>query len=135
MKLRTYHYELTFVAAILAVVTSLTATIWHEWVGAAAVWLGFAYVTIVDRMEERQAIQAKPTVECYWKLKWYFGGKEALWITYFLLRQSYVAIVGCVVFICYPMWRRWYRKRFPLPLDTLQQNEHGEYEQQQRCCK
>ncbi len=125
LKIRTYVYELAVVAVILVVVTALTAKVWHEWVGALAVWFGFGYVTIVNRMEERQAIQPKPSVECYWKLKWYFGTKEALWISYFILRQSYAAIVGCVVFVGYPVWRRWYRQHYPIKEDHEDQSQPG----------
>lgn len=66
------------------------------------VWTTFMHGQVADRMQEKQALMIKPDVECY---KWsnrYFFIKEGLWITFFLLIRSYPALIGSVVFFCYP---------------------------------
>lgn len=78
---------------------------------AGAVLLTFGHAQIADRMMEKEKEKAQPDVECYQKLLYYYVGKEVLWFLYFLLNQSYSALVGVVVFLIYPIWRRFYRGR------------------------
>lgn len=114
MKFRTWHAEWAVVIAALVVVNVLAGTSWPEWIGAGAVLLSFGHAAVSDRMAERQAAMSKPDVECY-KWSWrYFIGKEVLWVAYFILHHSYSALVGCGVFLVYPLWRKLYRQRFPL---------------------
>jgi hypothetical protein len=114
MRFRTWHYEWFVVAWILAQVNIITRAPLLEWIGAAAVLLSFGHAAISDRMAEKQARMATPDVECYrWSWR-YFCGKEVLWVVYFIMHHSYSALVGCGVFLGYPLWRRWYRKKYPL---------------------
>lgn len=111
--MRTWHFEWAIVVTALAAVNSATGARWVEWIGAAAVLLSFGHASISDRMSERQAAMAKPDVDCYrWSWR-YFIGKELLWVVYFVCHRSYSALVGCAVFLAYPVWRRFYRARFP----------------------
>lgn len=112
--MKTWHYESAVVAVVLFTVAWFHAHVWTEWVGSLAVLVNFGYASIADRLAERQAAQAKPEVECYWKLVYYFVAKEALWAVFFLATKSYAALAGVALFLLYPMWRKWYRRRFPL---------------------
>lgn len=85
-----------------------------EIIALLAVFMTFQHAIIADRMQERQAAQASPDVECYWKSNWYFMTKEALWIAFFFMTQSWAALMGAFVFFCYPFWRKWYRKHYPM---------------------
>lgn len=114
MRFRTWHAEWVVVALVLIVVNVVTQAALVEWVGAAAVLLSFGHAAVADRMAERQARMAKPDVECYYLNRRYFVGKELLWVAYFIIHHSYAALVGCAVFVAYPVWRGWYRSRCPL---------------------
>ena len=115
-EIQTWHYELAVVSAVLVITTILFSNNLVNWIVTAAVILTFQHAQIGDRLQERQKILDKPTVECYWKLKWLFGGKEVLWITAFILMGSYAAIVGSLMFAVYPIWREYYRAKIK-PLD------------------
>lgn len=52
-------------------------------------------------------------VECYWKLKWFLVAKEILWLATFILLKAWPALVGVGLFLLYPVWRHYYRKRRP----------------------
>lgn len=113
MKLRTWHLESAVVYAVLAAVNLSTGADALEWLGAVAVALGFHHASVSSRLAEAEAERPVPSVECYRSAVWYFVGKEVAWFAYFALKGSYSALVGCVVFALHPLWRRWYRKRFP----------------------
>ena len=85
-----------------------------EFVGAAAVFLGFMHAEIADRMVEREARRPVAEIECYPWARRYFLAKELLWLSYFIAHKSYAALAGVAVFVVYPLWRAWYRRRFPL---------------------
>ncbi len=115
MTLKTYHYENMVVMAVLVIPFFFADTIRStEIIAALAVFLTFQHGVIADRMQERQAARETPDVECYWKSNLYFMGKEALWITFFFMTQSWAALMGAFVFFCYPFWRKSYRKHYPL---------------------
>lgn len=80
-----------------------------ESLAAIAVILTFGHAQIADRMAEQEGLRDKPAVDCYRKLWYYFLGKELFWCLYFLVNHSYSALVGVIVFICYPIWRSIYR--------------------------
>jgi hypothetical protein len=111
---KTWHVEATFVAVVLLVVAIASGGTIVEFVGASAVLLGFMHGQIADRLHERQG--SKPSVECARLMWWYWCAKEVGWIVYFLAHESYAALAGAGVFIVYPLWRRWWRSRFPLAL-------------------
>lgn len=114
MKLRTYHFENAVVLVILAVPFFFTQDLrLTEIIAAIAVFLTFQHAQIADRMQERQAAQTVPDVECHWKSNLYFMAKEAMWILFFALTRSWAALLGAFVFFLYPFWRKWYRRRYP----------------------
>jgi hypothetical protein len=112
--MRTWHYEVIFVGLVLCGVTYFCADNLINWITTAAVWVTFNHAQIADRMQERQKMMDKPTVECYHKLNKLFIGKEILWIVAFLLMKNYAALVGCAMFALYPVWRKFYRKYRPI---------------------
>ena len=110
MKIRTWQVEHIFVFLILATVAIISGNRPVEWIGVFAVLLTFAHTTVSDRMAEKESLKSKPDVDCYkWSTR-YFVLKEILWLTYFFIHQSYTALIGVIVFLIYPIWRRWYRK-------------------------
>lgn len=108
--MRTWHKELLVVSVVLIITTMWFANDAINWITTLAVILTFQHAQIGDRLQERQQVMDKPTVECYWKLNKLFAAKEVCWITAFLLMRNYAAIVGGVLFALYPLWRRYYRK-------------------------
>lgn len=81
---------------------------------AAAVFASFLHVQVADRLQEHEAVRAEPAVPCHYKLKRYLILKEVLWVLTFVLLQAWPALVGCGIFLAYPIWRRFYRKSYPL---------------------
>jgi hypothetical protein len=114
--MKTWHYEVIFVGLVLCGVTIFFANNWINWITTAAVWVTFNHAQIADRLQERQGVMDKPTVECYHKLNKLFATKEVLWIVAFVLMKNYAAIIGSIMFALYPIWRKIYRKYKPLKL-------------------
>ena len=115
MRFRTWHAEAAVVAATLAVVVIATGNAWREWIGAAGVLGSFLHATVGDRLAEREAARHVPTVDCHrWSVR-YFALREAAWFLYFATGRAWSALVGCVLFLVYPVWRKWWRRRNPLP--------------------
>lgn len=114
MTLRTWHLETAVVATVLASVALATGSQPIEWLGAAAVLVGFGHASISSRLTEREAARERPQVECYRMAAWHWAVKEFLWAAYFVAHHSYAALVGCAVFGLHPLWRRWYRARHPM---------------------
>lgn len=109
--MRTWHIEISFVGAILFLITCFFANNWINWITTIAILVTFNHGQIGDRLQERQSKMDQPTVECYYKLNRLFTAKEILWIIAFLLMKNYAAIVGSVLFALYPYWRKYYRKK------------------------
>jgi hypothetical protein len=113
-KVRTAHIEMGFVGIILALVAIITRRGFVEWLGVAAVFLNFGYITIADRLREAEQARAEKlepvTVECYWKLDYYYMLKEIFWLMYFAILGAYSAIIGIFLFLAYRPWRSYYRK-------------------------
>lgn len=98
------------VAAILILVNVLTHKLFSlELISALAVLLTFGHAQISSRLSEQQSLEEQPTVECYRKLLFYYLGKEVCWFWYFLISESYSALVGVIVFLFYPLWRKYYK--------------------------
>lgn len=113
--MKTWHVETAVVALILLAVNLLTHRLFSiELLAAAAVLLTFGHASIADRLQEREALREATEVECYRKMWYYFVGKEMLWLLYFFLSHAYSALVGVFVFLLYPVWRRMYRRYFPI---------------------
>lgn len=119
MHLRTWHIETAVVGSVLLVVALATHAGPVEWIGSAAVLLGYGHQSISSRLTEREAARPVPQVECYRMAAWHWAGKEVLWAAYFTLHHSYAALVGCAVFGLHPVWRRFYRAWRPLNRETV----------------
>jgi hypothetical protein len=110
--IKTWHCEMVVVALILAAVNVLAHRPPVEWVGAAAVMLSFGHASISNRMTEKQKWMAEGDPDLVYCWRWsarYFVAKEIVWIAYFVMTGCYAALVGCVVFLLHPLWRRWWR--------------------------
>ena len=114
MKFRTWHAESAVVLAALSGVALATHGGWVEWLGAAAVYCGFCHASVAERLREREAARAQPSVECHRMSLVYFLAKEVMWFVYFVQLHAWSALVGCAIFMAYPFWRRWWRRRHPM---------------------
>lgn len=112
--MKTWHIEHAVVVAVLAAVWLATGAEPREALGSLAVYLGFGHASVGERLREREAARAAPSVECHVASTWYFVGKELVYTAYFLLSGTYAALVGCAVFAAYPLWRRWWRRIHPM---------------------
>ena len=111
--MKTWHVEMVVVATVLAVVAFFGKG-GVEWIGAAAVLLTFGHAQVADRLAERDAARERPSVSCHrWAVR-YLVGKEALWLVYFVLHRSWAALAGVGLFLLYPFWRAWWRRRHPI---------------------
>ena len=114
MTVKTWHFELGVVAAVLAAVVVCTGGSYVEWIGAAAVTLSFVHAQVADRLAEKDAARPKPAVACHRWATRYLVGKEALWLAYFVIHQSWSALAGVGLFLAFPVWRRLWRRKYPL---------------------
>lgn len=105
----TWKKELAVVAPILCGMTFIFANNKVNWIMTAAVIATFMHAQISNSLKESQQVMTVKSVKCYYKLNWYFGIKEVLWIVSFLMVGTYSAIVGSVLFVIYPFWRKFYR--------------------------
>lgn len=119
--MRTWHKEALF-AATLLVSIAIIKNQPIEWLGAVAVFLNFMHIQIAFRLQEAQAraIQQHPDqlaalesikVECHWKAQYFFVAKEACWFAYFVFLQSWSALAGVLLFLIYPLWRKYHLAR------------------------
>lgn len=108
--MKTWHIEILIVGIILCTITAFIGNNVVNWITTLAVLLTFNHAQIGDRLQEKQGVMDKPTVECYWKLNRLFAAKEVTWIVAFVLMKNYAAIFGSILFALYPLWRKYYRK-------------------------
>ena len=109
----TWYWESIFVASVLIIVTTATTSQENFFVNILAmfaVYYTFLHVKVASRLEETQEKLETHTVECYKRLTHYLVIKECLWVGVFLLTGAYSAIVGNIVFLLYPTWRKFYLK-------------------------
>ena len=119
LKLHIYQKEYLFVLCVLVTPLLITGAFrWTEVIAVAAVFFTFRHAQIADRMQESQAAKAHPDVPCHWQSNYFFAGKEALWITFFILIHSWAALSGSIIFFCYPFWRKYYRNKHPVIVST-----------------
>lgn len=109
--IRTWQGELAVVAAVLGAVLFATKAPIVEIVGSGAVLASFAHGQVSDRLAEKEAARERPEVHCHAWARRYFLTKEALWLGYFVAKGAWSALVGCAVFLAYPAWRAWWRRR------------------------
>lgn len=112
--MKTWQIERGVVTLVLGFVVVVTRGGIVEWLGALAVVLAFGHTQIADRLAEQEAARPAPNVECHGLLVRYLVTKEVAWALYFVLHRSWSALVGVGVFLAYPAWRRWWRRRNPL---------------------
>lgn len=98
-------------ATVLATVLIVTEAPAIELIGSGAVLASFAHGQVSDRLAEKEAEKPSPDVKCFRWSGRYFLMKEALWLSYFILKGAWSALVGCAVFLVYPLWRRWWRQK------------------------
>ena len=119
---RTYHIEYA-VAAIALIATAIISKKWFiEWIGVLAVFLTFCYIGIADRLQEREHLRQKKnhptnkheTVECYYKLPWFYYAKETCRTIYFVYLWARSALVWVGIFLLYWPRRKLYRKYHPI---------------------
>lgn len=116
--MKTWHFENAVVAAVLLAVWVATGHTPVELVGSAAVLFGFCCASITDRLTEKEAARARPSVSCY-RLFWnFFIAKEACWACYFAWKGAWSALVGVGIFMVYPFWRKFWRKIHPMARET-----------------
>lgn len=114
MRLRTWHVESAVVLLLLSVTASASGGGLAAWLGVVAVQCSFHHMAIGERMREREAARPVPSVECHRQLTAFLVAKEAAWIALFLVTRTYPALVGCVLFLAYPAWRRAWRRVHPI---------------------
>lgn len=124
--IRTWHLEMCAVAAVLATV-AIARGMWTEWLATGAVLATFGHASIAERLREREAARDAAAVSCYRWLDVYYVAKELLWVAFFVVTSAYVALVGCAVFLAYPVWRRWWRRRHPLGNEPKKVNPAGHH--------
>jgi hypothetical protein len=113
-KFETWMGEMIVVGGILSLTSYVTGNHPIEWIGALAVLCSFGHASVADRLAEKQALKKDMEVSCYKKLFWFYFAKEILWLSYFLLHKTYAAIIGVVIFLLYPIWRKVWRKYHPM---------------------
>lgn len=120
--MKTWQAELAVVAAVLATVIVATGGGYVELLGAGAVALSFGHAQVADRLAEAEAERQayvkfddldRAGVKCHAWATRYLVSKEALWCLYFVIHHSWSALAGVGLFLAYPLWRRWWRKRNP----------------------
>lgn len=116
--MKTWQAETVVVALILSVVVLATGGHAREWVGACGVLGSFLHGQVSDRLAESEAARVAPSVSCHRWSGRYFFLREVAWFAYFASGRCWSALVGCVVFLVYPAWRRWWRARNPLSGET-----------------
>lgn len=109
---QTWRYEFIFVAALLLPVTLLTID-WSSWRAAIGAWatafgvfFSFGHAKVASRMMEAQAVVERVTVPCYRMSETYWLFKEVAWFIAFVATGLYPALVGNLIFLLYPVWRR-----------------------------
>ncbi len=111
--MKTWHFEMAVAALLLGAAAAVRGT-WVDWVGALAVLLSFGHACVAERMRERQEQGSHAFVDCHRALNLYLVGKEIAWVVFFVATSSYPALVGCALFLLYPVWRSVWRTHHPL---------------------
>lgn len=106
--------EMLIVAVALMATSAIVRHSGVEVIGALAVIATFGHIQVASRLHEQaiEVLRSEGTtsfVDCSYMLNRYLVAKELLWITYFVLHASWSALVGCGLFVLYPIWRRIHR--------------------------
>lgn len=115
---KTYYWEALFVLMILCITGYVSDKGWKEWIGVAAVFLTFMHASVAERLSEseghRKTKGEEIYVDCYYKLPIYFYSKEICYFAYFIILGAWSAVVGVLIFLAYPIWRKQWRKFNPM---------------------
>ncbi|MGN6107759.1 MAG: hypothetical protein ACTHU0_21800 [Kofleriaceae bacterium] len=111
---RTWHAENLVVGTVLLGVLWATGGGVADVIAAAAVFAGFCHASIAERLREREAARPVPAVECHRMQEVFWILKELGWLAFFVLTHAWPALAGCLLFLLYPAWRRFWRRRPPL---------------------
>lgn len=104
--------ELGTVAFILVIVALASESDSVGWIGTLAVVLTFAHIQVSTRLAEAHT-RPKRVVCHRWATR-YLVAKEMAWALFFILTESWWALVGAAIFLLYPLWRRyWIEGRRP----------------------
>lgn len=106
--MKTWVFELLGACSVLSV-SALAAGGGAHWLSALAVALSFCHAQVASRLDEAEERRSQIGVHCRAWLARYLVAKEIAWVSYFVLTGSWPALVGCVLFLAYPVWRRWWR--------------------------
>lgn len=112
--MKTWHIEHLVVLGALTATAIISGSKAVDWLAAGAVLCSFGHASVSDRLVEREATRIIPEVECAKKAAYYWVAKELLWVATFISTRTWPALVGCGLFLAYPFWRKFYRKRYPL---------------------
>lgn len=107
--LPTWAYEIVVAVLVLSLTALLTGATAAGWVAVVAVALSFAHMQVADRLAEAEDRRPVGDVPCHSKLRWYLVAKELAWVAAFAASGMWPALVGCGLFLAYPLWRRFYR--------------------------
>lgn len=103
------------------------SALWHDtalriwvadWAALFGVFFSFSYTSIADRLSEQEHARVSagqlPGIACHGKLQTFFVWREIAWCLTFVLLQAWSALVGVFIFMAYPVWRRFWRRHFPV---------------------
>jgi hypothetical protein len=105
--MKTWKIEISVVAFILLVINFFTHKLFSiELLSSFAVIFSFGHAQIASRLAEQESLKSIPNIKCYYKLIYFFIAKEILWFIYFLFNHCYSALIGVIIFLIYPFWRK-----------------------------
>ena len=112
LHLHTYQLEMALALGILIATALISQKGWIEWIGVVAVFISFGHMTLSDRLAEREAVLHKSRIRknVHTMLNAYLVSKEILWFAYFILVGAWSALTGVILFLAYPLWRRYWKK-------------------------
>lgn len=117
--LKAHHVETIFAAAILSLTALISGKGWIEWIGVVGVTMTFEYQVLSTYLREHAEAKKRKgrsdgNANLVREIQVLYYLKELVWIAYFMFLGAYSALVGTILFICYGIWRRQYRKYFPI---------------------
>jgi len=101
-----------FVVFVLLGIVCIFKTEWREYLASLAVFVTFMYVQVNSRMQEAEAKREVPSVHCYKIGLWYFYIKEIMWAVLFISLKSWSSLIGVIILLIYPYWRKFYLKTY-----------------------
>jgi hypothetical protein len=122
LEIKTWIYEALIVSIFLIMSLLLNNLSFEAILSAIAVFYSFMHIQVADRLQEQESLKNDINIECYNKLNKYLILKEVLWVMFFIISGAYPALLGCILFIFYPLWRKYYRSKIK-PLKKLNFNK------------